>query len=199
MTKTCAIYTRVSTDTQNCENQERELREIAARSGWQVVEVYSDHAVSGSKGRKDRPALDRLLKDATRRRFDLVAVTAVDRLGRSLPDLLGILGDLHAAGIDMYVRREGLDTTSPTGRAAFGLMGLFAEFERNLIRERLLAGLARARAAGRRLGRPRLPEEKARAVREALAAGNASVREIAVRCRVGIGTVQRMRATMSVQ
>jgi DNA invertase Pin-like site-specific DNA recombinase len=199
LTKTCAIYTRVSTDTQNCENQERELREIAARSGWQVVEVYSDHAVSGSKGRKDRPALDRLLKDATRRRFDLVAVTAVDRLGRSLPDLLGILGDLHAAGIDMYVRREGLDTTSPTGRAAFGLMGLFAEFERNLIRERLLAGLARARAAGRRLGRPRLPEEKARAVREALAAGNASVREIAVRCRVGIGTVQRMRATMSVQ
>ena len=127
MVKTCAIYTRVSTIDQNCENQERELREVAVRSGWQVVEVYSDHGISGAKGRRDRPALDRLLRDAVRRRFDILVVTAVDRLGRSLSDLLAILGDLHAAGIDLFVRREGLDTTSPTGRAAFSLMGIFAE------------------------------------------------------------------------
>lgn len=196
MTKACAIYCRVSTMSQSCQVQELELREVAARAGWTVVEVYTDRGVSGAKGRRDRPALDRLLRDAARRRFDLVAVTAVDRLGRSLPDLLGILGDLHAAGIDLFVRREGLDTTSPTGRAAFGLMGLFAELERNLIRERVLAGLARARAQGRRLGRPRLPEEKSRAVREALAAGDGSLREIAARCRVGLGTVQRMKASL---
>jgi len=117
-------------------------------------------------------------------------------LGRSLPDLLSILGDLHAAGIDLFVRREGLDTSSPTSRAAFGLMGLFAEFERNLTRERVLAGLARARAEGRVLSRPRLAEEKSQAFRRALAAGNASLREIAARCRVGVGTVQRMKTAI---
>jgi DNA invertase Pin-like site-specific DNA recombinase len=196
MVKSCAIYTRVSTASQSCEAQELELREVACRADWKVVEVYVDHGISGAKGRRDRPALDRLLKDAARRRFDLVAVTAVDRLGRSLPDLLGILGDLHAAGIDLFVRREGLDTTSPSGRAAFGLMGLFAELERNLIRERVLAGLARARAKGQKLGRPRLPEEKARAIREAIREGDSSLREIAAQCRVGLGTVQRIRASL---
>lgn len=193
MVKLCAIYARVSTAGQSCEAQEIELREVASRAGWQVVEVYRDHGISGAKGRRDRPALDRLMKDATKRRFDLVVVTAVDRLGRSLPDLLNILGDLHAANIDLFVRREGLDTTSPSGRAAFGLMGLFAELERNLIRERVLAGLARARAQGRTLGRPRLPKAKTDAVLEALAEGGLSLRAIASRCRVGLSSVARIK------
>lgn len=193
MTKTCAIYCRVSTDTQTCENQERELREVAARSGWRVAEVYSDFAISGSKSRKDRPALARLMRDAVRRQFNIVAVSAVDRLGRSLPDLLSILGDLHAAQIDLFVKREGLDTSSPTGRAAFGLMALFSELERNLIRERVLAGLARARANGQRLGRPSLPREKAAAVEEALREGRHSLRTIAKNCRVGLASVQRIK------
>ena len=197
MVKSCAIYTRVSTTGQNCEAQEQELREVAARAGWTVVEVYTDHGISGAKGRRDRPALDRLLKDAARRRFDLIAVTAVDRLGRSLPDLLGILGDLHAAGIDLFVRREGLDTTSPSGRAMFGLMGIFAEFERNLIRERVLTGLARARAQGRILGRPRMPEAKRLAIRSALESGGLSLRQIAAQHRVGLGSVQRMKASLT--
>src|SRR5437762_2215079 len=136
MIRTIAIYTRVSTISQSCSNQLAELREIAARAGWEIIAEYADEGISGAKGRKHRPGLDRLLRDAARRRFDLVAVTAIDRLGRSLPDLLDILGDLHAANIDLFVRREGLDTTSPSGRAMFGLMGIFAEFERNLIRER---------------------------------------------------------------
>src|SRR5216683_5496243 len=102
-----ALYCRVSTMSQTCENQKQELLEVAARSGWEIVEVYADHAISGSKGRRDRPALDRLLKDVVGRKCDLVAVTGIDRLGRSLPDLLAILGDLHAAHVDLYVRREG--------------------------------------------------------------------------------------------
>lgn len=196
MTRTAALYTRVSTMSQSCAAQEAELREVAARSGWQVAEVYTDQGISGAKGRRDRPALDRLLKDAVRRKFDLVAVTAIDRLGRSLPDLLGVLGDLHAANVDLFIRKEGLDTTSPTGRAAFGLMGIFAEFERNLIRERVLAGLARARAQGRRLGRPPMPADKTMAIREALATGRASLRQIAAQHRVGLGSVQRLKASM---
>src|SRR5262245_2295686 len=138
MVKSCAVYCRVSTMGQSCGVQEQELREVAQRAGWAVAEVYSAPGISGAKSRRDRHALDRMLKDAPRRRFDLVAVTAIDRLGRCLPDLLAILGDLHDAGIDLFVRREGLDTTTATGRAAFGLMGLFAELERNLIRERVL-------------------------------------------------------------
>lgn len=197
MIRTAALYVRVSTESQSTAAQEQELREIAARSGWNIVEVYADHAISGAKGRKDRPALDRLLRHATRRRFDIIAVTAVDRLGRSLPDLLEILGDLHAAGIDLFVRREGLDTTSPSGRAMFGLMGIFAEFERNLIRERVLAGLARARARGRRLGRPRMPEAKRQAIRSALEAGGMSLRQIAAQHRVGLGTVQRLASAVA--
>ena len=123
-------------------------------------------------------------------------MTGIDRLGRSLPDLLGILGDLHAAHVDLYVRREGWDTSSASGRAMFGVMGIFAEFERNLIRERVLAGLARARAEGRVLGRPRIAEEKTRAIRASLAAGHESLRQIAVQHRVGLGTVQRLKASI---
>lgn len=197
MARTIAVYTRVSTVGQSCAAQEQELREVAARSGWEIADIYSDHGISGAKGRRDRPGLDRLLRDATRRKFSLLAVTAVDRLGRSLPDLLSILGDLHAAGIDLFVRREGLDTTSPSGRAMFGLMGIFAEFERNLIRERVLAGLARARAQGRILGRPQMPEAKRVAIRSALESGGLSLRQIAAQHRVGLGSVQRMKASLT--
>jgi DNA invertase Pin-like site-specific DNA recombinase len=196
MTKRAAIYCRVSTEAQCPQNQETELREVATRAGWQVFAVYTDHGVSGSKGRKDRPALNRMLRDAARRKFDLIAVSTVDRLGRSLADLLQILGDVHAARIDIFIRREALDTTSPTGKAAFSLMGIFAEFERNLIRQRVLAGLARARAEGRVLGRLRMAEEKTRAIRAALAAGGASLRQIAAQYRVGLGSVQRVKASM---
>jgi DNA invertase Pin-like site-specific DNA recombinase len=175
--------------SQTYENQEQELRAVAERAGWQVVGVYSDHAISGSKGRKDRPALDRLLKDAIRQKFDLVVVTGIDRLGRSLPDLLAILGELHTAQVDLHVRRECLDTSSPSGRAMFSLMGIFAEFERNLIRERVLVGLARARAEGRVLGRLPLPEAKTRAIRASLLAGGQSLRRLLPRTSVvgGIG------------
>ena len=148
------IYLRVSTIDQTTANQERELREIASRMGCEIVKVYRDHGISGAKGRDRRPAFDKLCRDAARREFDMVMAWSVDRLGRSLQDLVGFLSELHALKIDLFLRQQGLDTTTPAGKAMFQMMGVFAEFERAMIAERVRAGLARARSEGKRLGRP---------------------------------------------
>jgi DNA invertase Pin-like site-specific DNA recombinase len=132
MTKRAAIYARVSTRNghQDPETQLLALRRVAERAGWQVVEEYVDHGISGAKGRDKRPAFDRLMKDATRRRFQVVMAWSVDRLGRSLQDLVAFLGEVHAQGVDLYLDRQGVDTTTPGGKALFQMMGVFAEFER---------------------------------------------------------------------
>src|SRR5499433_51715 len=143
--KRAAVYLRVSTVEQTTANQERELRDIAARSGLEIVKVYKDHGISGAKGRDKRPGFDALCKDAVRREFDVVLAWSVDRLGRSLQDLICFLSEIHAAGVDLYLHVQGLDTTTPAGKALFQMLGVFAEFERSLIRERVMAGLARAR------------------------------------------------------
>lgn len=187
-----ALYTRVSTDSQTTENQERELREIATRSGWQIVEVYRDHAISGAKGRDQRPAFDALCKDATRRKFDMVMAWSVDRLGRSLQDLVGFLSELHAAGVDLFLHQQGIDTTTPAGKAMFQMMGVFAEFERAMIRDRVNSGLARAKAQGKALGRPKIDTATEAAIAEALKAGGVGIRKLAERHGVGTGTVQRI-------
>lgn len=194
--KRVAIYTRVSTDQQTTDNQERELRAIAARAGWQIVQVYCDHGISGAKGRDQRPAFDQLCKDAARREFDIVAAWAVDRLGRSLQDLAAFLGNLHSLGVDLFLHQQGLDTTTPAGRAMFGMMAVFAEFERSLIRERVNAGLNRARAQGKRLGRPTTAPDKSAAIRQAIARGNKGLLKIASEFGVGSSTVQRIKAEM---
>ena len=191
-----AIYTRVSTDQQTTENQERELRAIAARSGWQIVEVYQDHGVSGAKGRDQRPAFDVLCKDATRRKFDVVMAWSVDRLGRSLLDLIAFLSELHASGIDLFLHQQGIDTTTPAGKAMFQMMGVFAEFERAMIRDRVNAGLARAKAQGKVLGRPKVSAETETAIRKALKAGGMGMQKIAVAHGVGTGTVQRIKISL---
>ncbi len=190
--KRAALYLRVSTSEQTVENQRRELMGSAERHGWKVVAVYEDAGLSGSKGRDQRPGLDAMLKAVTRREFDLVAAWSVDRLGRSLTDLLGTLGELHASGVGLYLHQQGLDTTTPAGKAMFGMMGVFAEFERAMIVERVKAGVARARAQGKTLGRPRLAPKKAAAIRAALAA-KTGVRRIANELGVGVGTVIRVR------
>jgi len=199
MTKIVAIYTRVSTDAQNGENQERELRAVAARAGWEIVEVYSDHGISGAKSRKDRPALDRLLKDASRRSFYLIACWSVDRLGRSLKDLVEFLQEVRSLGIGLYLHQQGLDNSTPAGAAMFQMLGVFAEFERALIRERVLAGLSRARAQGKVLGRPRMPAEKTRAIRAALLAGGQSLRQVATQTGSSLSSVQRVAKALSVR
>jgi DNA invertase Pin-like site-specific DNA recombinase len=152
--KRVAIYARVSTDGQTVANQRRELEAVAERHGWQIVEVFEDKGVSGAKDRTERPAMKRLMEGVARRQFDLVAAWSVDRLGRSLVDLIGFLKELHAKGIDLYLDRQGIDTTTPAGKAMFQMMGVFAEFERAMIQDRVKAGLARARSQGKTLGRP---------------------------------------------
>src|SRR5712672_3660427 len=147
--KRAVLYLRVSTLDQTTANQERELREVASRMGCEIVKVYKDHGISGAKGRDKRPAFDALCRDATQRRFDLVMAWSVDRLGRSLQDLIGFLSELHSLGIDLFLHQQGLDTTTPAGKAMFQMMGVFAEFERSMIRERVNAGLRRARAGGK--------------------------------------------------
>jgi DNA invertase Pin-like site-specific DNA recombinase len=144
MHKRAAIYVRVSTDRQTVENQLRELRQIAERRGWEVVKEYDDAGISGAKGRDDRPGLDEMLKDAQRRRFDVVMAWAIDRVGRSLIDLLGTIQQLESCGVDLYLDQQAIDTTTPAGRLMFQITGAFAEFERSMIRQRIRAGLKRA-------------------------------------------------------
>jgi DNA invertase Pin-like site-specific DNA recombinase len=188
-----ALYLRVSTSGQTVENQRRELEAWAARAGHEVVTAYADEGVSGARGRDQRPQFSQMLKDAVRRRFDLLAAWSVDRLGRSLPDLVNALKDLHEAGVGLFLHQQGLDTTTSSGRAMFGMMGVFAEYERAMVRERVNAGLARARAQGTRLGRPRVGAGVERRVRELRAAGK-GIKAVARELGVGVGTVQRIVA-----
>jgi len=192
-----AIYSRVSTDHQTTENQERELHAIADRMSWTVVKVYRDQGVSGAKSRENRPAFDALCKDASRRQFDLIAAWSVDRLGRSLQDLVGFLTEVHALGINLLLHQQGIDTTTPTGKALFQMMGVFAEFERAMIRERVKSGLKRARAQGMTLGHPHIDPVKEKAIRADLRVGRAGIVKLAGLHGVGVGTVQRIKAALA--
>jgi DNA invertase Pin-like site-specific DNA recombinase len=191
--KRAVLYLRVSTTDQTTANQERELREVAARAGWEIVKVYKDHGISGAKGRDKRPAYNAMLRDAFRRQFDVVMAWSVDRLGRSLQELVTFLGELHALHVDLHLHQQGIDTTTPAGKALFQMMGVFAEFERSMIQERVRAGLARARSEGKRLGRPTIPQAKEDAIRAALSQpGRPGVRTIAKQFGVNASTVQRI-------
>ena len=192
--KRAVLYLRVSTLDQTTANQERELRDVASRMGCDIVKVYKDHGISGAKGRDKRPAFDALCRDATKRQFDMVMAWSVDRLGRSLQDLVGFLSELHALGIDLFLHQQGLDTTTPAGKAMFQMMGVFAEFERAIIQERVRAGLARAKSEGKRLGRPPIAPELENRIRAALdkPGRTEGVRKIAARFGVDPGTVQRI-------
>jgi DNA invertase Pin-like site-specific DNA recombinase len=154
---------------QTTANQERELREIADRMGCEIVKVYKDHGISGTRGRDKRPSFDKLWP--ARREFDVVMAWSVDRLGRSLQDLVGFLSELHALKIDLLLRQQGLDTTTPAGKAMFQMMGVFAEFERAMIAERVRAGLARARGEDKRLGRPPIAPELQKRILDPRASG----------------------------
>jgi DNA invertase Pin-like site-specific DNA recombinase len=186
-----ALYLRVSTDGQSTDLQRRELVQACKYRGWTVAEVYEDAGVSGAKGREGRPAFDRLCQDATRRRFDVIAAWSVDRLGRSLQDLVGFLGEVHGAGVNLYLHQQAIDTTTPAGKALFQMLGVFAEFERTMIRDRVKAGLAAAVAKGVRLGAPRTDPKVIASIERAGTKG-LSVRAIATKLGVGVGTVHRV-------
>jgi DNA invertase Pin-like site-specific DNA recombinase len=189
-----ALYLRVSTRDQATANQERELRAVAERLGHEIVEVYADNGISGAKGRDKRPAFDRLCRDAIRGKFDIVMAWSVDRLGRSLQDLVAFLSEIHASRTELYLHQQGLDTSTPAGRAMFQMMGVFAEFERAMIAERVRAGMARAKAqgtkSGRSIGRPRTDPRKRAAIRRAYQAGGVGLRAVAKGFGVGVETVR---------
>jgi DNA invertase Pin-like site-specific DNA recombinase len=189
--KRAILYLRVSTIDQTTANQERELREIAGRMGCDIAKVYKDHGISGAKGRDKRPQFDALCRDAAKRQFDVVMAWSVDRLGRSLQDLVAFLSELHALKIDLYLHQQGIDTTTPAGKAMFQMMGVFAEFERAMIQERVRAGLRRAVAEGKQLGRPTIPDAIAERIGEARKAG-LSVRKTAEKFGVSPTTVQSL-------
>lgn len=191
MTKRAALYLRVSTGEQTTENQRRELEAVVQRSGWDIVAIYEDAGISGAKGRDRRPAYDHLLKDAARRQFDVAMAWSVDRLGRSLTDLIGFMDDLKSLNIDLYLHQQGIDTTTPSGRAMFQMCGVFAEFERAMIQERVKAGLARARAQGKTLGRPKVAVNVERSVWRLRKAGTGK-RKIAKQLGIGVSTVMRV-------
>ena len=207
--KRAAHYVRVSTDHQSVENQIRELRQVAERRGWQVVEDTRDAGISGAKGRDQRPGLDALLKDASRRKFDVVMAWAIDRLGRSLVDLLGTIQHLEAVGVDLYLDQQAIDTTTPAGKLLFQMTGAFAEFERSMIRQRVGAGLSVIKAkierdgkfvsktgkVRKRLGRPGAEAYKLDLARRHLAKGTGIIKTAKL-TGLGTETVHKLRREM---
>ena len=197
---------RVSTNARTVANQIDELRQVAERRGWQVVEIYRDASISGARGRDKRPGLDDMLNDASRRKFDVVMAWAIDRLGRSLVDLLQTIEHLKAVGVDIYLDQQNLDTTTPTGKLLFSVTGAFAEFERSMIRQRVHAGLntikakiardgefkSKAGVVRKRLGRPNVSAAKVAKAQKLLSQGNGILkvgRLVGLGSRTGSGTV----------
>ena len=152
--KRAVLYLRVSKHEQTIENQRIELERVAAAKGWKVIATFKDEGVSGAFGREVRAQYDSMLKQGVQAKFDVVLAWDVSRLSRSLVDLVTTLDELHACGIDLYLHQQAIDTTTPAGKAMFQMCGVFAEFERGILSERVKAGLNRARADGKTLGRP---------------------------------------------
>lgn len=191
MDKRVAIYLRVSTDGQTTDNQRIELESVARQRGWDIVAQYDDNGVSGAKGRQHRKQFDAMIKAATRGEFDMIAAWSVDRLGRSLQDLVQFLNELQSVGCDLYLHQQALDTSTPAGRAMFGMCGVFAEFERSMIQERVKAGLQRARAKGAVLGRPRVSTSKRQSLMKAYKEVG-TVRGAARLAKVPVATASRI-------
>ncbi len=189
--KRVAFYCRVSTDGQSVENQVAELTAVAERHGWQVVEIYTDEGISGAKDRNGRPAFNALLNAVARKEVDMVAAWAVDRLGRSMQKLAEFLVELRDKGVDLYLHKQALDTSTTTGRAMFGMMAVFAEFEREMITARTKAGIDRARAKGKRIGRPPVKPRVVARIRDYRDKG-LGIRKIAGLVGVGNGTAARV-------
>jgi DNA invertase Pin-like site-specific DNA recombinase len=193
-----AIYARVSTKDQTTDNQVEQLKQVAAKAGWSVSAVYAD-VISGSKGREQRPELDAMLKAVTRREIDRVMVWSVDRLGRSLQDLVSTMQEIQAAGADLYLHQQSIDTSTPAGKALFQMCGVFAEFEREMIRERVKAGLERTKAKGTKLGRRPIAPIMVRKVKQMKQDDpSLSVRKIAKTMQLSPTSVQNILAVQPV-
>lgn len=188
--KRAAMYLRVSTNEQTTENQRLELARIAEGRQWSVVSIYSDTGLSGGKSRHFRPGLDQALKDALRSKYDVLMSWDVSRLGRSLPDLLSTLGELQACSVDLYLHHQALDTTTPSGKAMFQMCGVFAEFERSMVSERVKAGLQRAKSSGKSLGRPTIQVNRKKLVEDR--ALGTSIRGLAKINHCSVGKIHKL-------
>ncbi|MBP2312985.1 recombinase family protein [Azospirillum soli] len=189
--KRAAVYLRVSTDGQTTDNQRLDLERLCQLRGWDVVKVYEDAGISGSKGRDQRPGLDALLKDARRRRFDVAVFWSVDRLGRSTAHVTTIMDELEGVGVAQFYFKESMDTSTPHGRAMLEMAAVFARLERGMIRERVNAGLARAKAQGKTLGRPKSGDDIEARIRTLRAEGK-GILKIAREVGCGVSVVQRV-------
>ena len=191
-----ALYARVSTNKdQTVENQLLALRDWAAGRGHTVVAEFTDEGISGAKGRDKRPGLDAMMKAAALGKFDMVAVVELSRLGRSLSHLVQIGTELQALGVDLFLHRQALDSSTPFGRMQFGMLGVLAEYERDLIRERTLEGLARAKKRGKRLGRPPISPGKEAKIAALLKAGT-PINRIRRITQVGVSAIYRIKKEM---
>ena len=185
----CVIYTRVSTNGQTIDNQLNVLREIAKLKGYEIVKEYADEGISGAKGREDRKGFDELIKDATRKKFDLILCWSVDRLGRNLSHLVSFLNEIQSVGCDLYIHQSGLDTSTPMGKMMFQLTGIFSEFERSMISERVRAGQKRSR---KKNGRPtNLNDGLVHSIKYMREQG-LGIRKIATELQVGVGTIYKV-------
>lgn len=192
--KRVGIYLRVSTKEQTTENQLIDLQRVALQRDWKITETYIDHGISGSRGRDKRPAFDKLCKDATNGKLDLVAAWSIDRLGRSLQHVVTFLNELNAMNVDLYLHQQSVDSSTPAGKAMLSMCAVFAEFERNMILERVTAGMARARAQGKVFGRPKASEVIESEIRRLRKLGHGIIKTARL-ARVGVSTVQRVVAT----
>jgi DNA invertase Pin-like site-specific DNA recombinase len=193
--KLVAIYGRVSTNQQTVENQLLDLQKVATRNNWEVVGVYTDEGISGKHGRDKRPQFDELMKDATRKKFDLIMSWDVSRLGRSLKHLVEFMEDIQSKNIDLYLHANGLDSSTPSGRAMFGMLSVFSSFEREMISERVKSGLERAKANGKKLGRPSNMNDGLRSSIRLLRERGLGIKKIARELGVGVCTVYKALET----
>lgn len=197
MTKRVAFYVRVSTDGQTVENQLADLYAVAERMDWEIVKVFRDDGISGAKGRDQRPAFNELLKAVTRKEIDMIAAWSVCRIGRSLKDLISFLSDIHDRDIGLYLHKQGLDTSTPSGRMMFQLLGVFSEYERAMIQDRVRAGVQRKmNDPNYHHGRPKTDNKKEEAIRDYLSQGN-GIHKTAKHVGVGVSVVQRVKKEMS--
>ena len=192
MNRKAVIYSRVSTNEQTVENQLQVLREVAEKRGLEVVREISDEGISGAKGRDERPGFDELIKGSVKNEWDIILVWDVSRLGRSLKHLVSFLEDIQSAHCDLYIHQSGIDTSTASGKMMFGMLSVFSEFERSMIRERVIAGQQRAVANGVKLGRKTNVNDGIITAVYHMRQNNVPIKRIAKDLQIGVGTVYKI-------
>ena len=187
-----AIYMRVSTSLQTTDNQLLALQDYATRMNYEITSIYKDEGISGIKNKSQRPSLNEMMKDVVKGKFSQILIYDISRLGRSLKDLVNILNDFNQSKVRLIFIQNGIDTSNSTGQMMFQLLGVFAEWERQTIVDRVNAGLVRARQAGKKLGRPSTINDSVISAVKLLRNQNLGIRKISTQLRIGVGTVMKI-------